>query len=258
MEERNENGYRARVWTREIKEWLSANTCRLSGKEAWELFRARFPDVKATYNALTTKRSELGLGLPRRPVRGRPLYSETVKKDGYVYIKVQMHPARYISKARWVYAATHPEEAAEIRDTDSYFFADGDTRNFFWRNILRVPRSVIPAFINAGGPVKGDPQATRVNLARAMLKIAMLDAAERHGQVVKSGRAGRILKSVARERAKIAREKLKSTAEGLARYREMTRASCRRQRERMTDEDREKIKAYKREWARRRREERRQ
>ena len=129
--------------------------------EAYELFLKTYPDIKdVTRIAFCNQRSRMGAAGPcynpkfsRAP---RPLYSEQIKK-GYVRIKIAQ-PNVWVSKAKWVYMETHPEEY-EICSTTraNYIFLDGNTRNFHPDNIARVPLNIISVFNSLGGTVNGKP-----------------------------------------------------------------------------------------------------
>lgn len=240
--------YKPKVWTEELKDWLVKNTDKISNNAAWELFHKTFPEVQTTRNSLASMRTQLRIGNVNSEKRGKPLYSE-IEKKGYIRIKVQMSPAKFVQKQKWVYIETHPEEIGDIEETDSFYFADGDTRNFDWKNILRVKRKEQFVFFQCGGVVKGNPEATRINLARAKLKIATLDAGEKIGKTV-SYNGGRYFKSVLNERMVTYRQKLKSTEEGCQKLKEINKRRWQRRKAKRTQEQREKIKVYQREWVR--------
>ncbi len=236
--------YKCPVFTPEIKEWIIANTNKMSGKDAWELFHKTFPDVKTTSNSLSWVRTTLGLGKTRRII-GSPLYSERMRKDGYLFVKVQMSPAKYISKAKWVYMATHPWDIADISEKDHFMFADGNKYNFDWKNILWVKTREALIFNFYGGIVKGKPEETRINLARAKLRVAMFDAGEKAGlTTVHNG--SRVFKYEVNEKRKAYLKKLKSTEEGRQKYKELTKKQHQRQWERKTEEEKEAYRAHRR------------
>ena len=177
-----------KVWTPEINEWLKTTKGMTPG-EAYALFLKTYPDIKdVTRIAFCNQRSRMGAAGPsynpkfsRAP---RSLYSEQIKK-GYVRIKIAQ-PNVWISKAKWVYMETHPEEY-EICSTTraNYIFLDGNTRNFHPDNIARVPLNIISIFNNLGGTIKGEPELTRLRLTQAILKSKILDKMEECGKVNK-------------------------------------------------------------------------
>ena len=93
-----------------------------------------------------------------------------------------------------MYLETHPREVKNINETDVFIFLDGDNRNFAPNNIERLERKLQPAFIHCGGVVKGNATLSRINLARAKLTVAMLDAGEKIGICGRTGSNGRYLK----------------------------------------------------------------
>lgn len=174
-----------KVWTPEINEWLKTTKGMTPG-EAYELFLKTYPDIKdVTRTAFCNQRSHIGAAGPsynpkfsRAP---RPLYSEQIK-EGYVRIKIAQ-PNVWVSKAKWVYMETHPEEY-EICSTTraNYIFLDGDTRNFHPDNIARVPLNIMSVFNSLGGTVDGEPELTRLRLTQAKLKSKILDKLEEQGK----------------------------------------------------------------------------
>lgn len=177
-----------KIWTEEINAWLKTTKGMTPG-EAYALFLKTYPDIKdVTRTAFCNQRSRVGAAGPsynpkvsRAP---RPLYSEQIKK-GYVRIKIAQ-PNVWISKAKWVYMETHPEEY-EICSTTraNYIFLDGNTRNFHPDNIARVPLNIISVFNTLGGTVDGKPELTQLRLTQAILKSKTLDIMEKCGKVNK-------------------------------------------------------------------------
>ena len=155
----------------------------MNRRDALQRFRELYPDTDITDVAFYNYRSRVGAAEPGHDhgsTKAKPLYSEQLKK-GYIRIKVAQ-PSVWIQKGKWVYMETHPWE--DFSERSNYIFLDGNTRNFNPENIERVPIKLMSVFCNMGGTVKGEPECTRINLARARLKIAQLDALEKCGQVV--------------------------------------------------------------------------
>lgn len=111
-------------------------------------------------------------------------------------------PNVWISKGAWVYMETHPWE--DFSEKSHYIFLDGNSRNFSPDNIERVPFKIMPIFGNLGGRVQGNPDLTRLNIARAKLISARLDAGERLGLTLRQGRS-RIFREEANNRMRIYR-----------------------------------------------------
>lgn len=187
--DKNKYHYSLQIWTEERKNWLVENTKGLGRQEAYDLFCKAFPELKTTNIAVNNMRSRLRCAMytcKHGSTKSRPLYSEREKK-GYIFIKVAQ-PSVWWSKAKFVYVATHPEEAGDFLETDAFYFYDGNNRNFNPNNIFLVHRREQAVFINEGGIVKDNPEQTRINLLQARLKLAQLDALEKiPGEVVISG-----------------------------------------------------------------------
>lgn len=177
-----------KIWTEEINAWLKTTKGMTPG-EAYSLFLKTYPNITdVTRTAFCNQRSRMGAAGPsynpkfsRAP---RPLYSEQIKK-GYVRIKIAQ-PNVWVSKAKWVYMETHPEEY-EICSTTraNYIFLDGNTRNFHPDNIARVPLNIMSVFNSLGGTVDGNPELTWLRLTQAILKSKILDKMEECGKVNK-------------------------------------------------------------------------
>lgn len=182
--------------------------------EALALFRSMYPNTDITDTAFFNQRSRLRAGQrisPHGSTKARPLYSEQEKK-GYVRIKIAQ-PNVWVMKSKWVYMETHPWE--DFTESSNYIFLDGNTRNFAPDNIERVPLKLMGIFCGMGGTVPGAPELTRLNILRAKLKVAQLDALEKHGTVVQYGSGRKDRKEVAARQRKYYsenREKIKRYA----------------------------------------------
>lgn len=176
-----------KVWDGERKAFL-ASTKGMGRKAALALFRERYPHLSdVTDTAFYNQRSREGAAGTfhggRNSRKPRPLWSEQEKK-GYVRIKIAQ-PGVWVSKSKWVYMETHPWE--DFSERSNYIFLDGDSRNFRAENIERVPLRLMGIFNNLGGCVRGRADLTRLNLLRARLLSARLDAGERMGLTVEQG-----------------------------------------------------------------------
>ena len=187
-----------KIWDAEKNEFIKS-TKGMTRTAALQAFRENYPEADCTDVAFFNQRSRLKAADnatykgSRKP---RPLYAEQEKK-GYIRIKIAQ-PNTWVSKAKWVYMQAHPEE--DLTERSNYIFLDGDTRNFAPENIARVPLSLMGLFCGLGGTVKGAPECTRINILRARLKKAQLDALEKHGQVSTYAHCRKDKKEVARER----------------------------------------------------------
>lgn len=253
MENKNKPKYTyySPVWTPERQKWLIENTKGLKRQEAYELFCKAFPDVNVTLVAVSNQRSRLRCAeyvCPHGSTKRRPLYSERVKQ-GYAQIKVAQ-PSTWWSKAKWVYVATHPEEAGEFLETDSFYFLDGNVNNFDPDNIALVHRKEQCLFMAEGGIVPGHPEETRLNLLRARLRLAQLDAGEKAGLVVIHGNSRVFREELNRKARERFKKKYHSDEEFLTRYRQYVK----KYKQNMTTEQKERLRTYQREWAKKKRE----
>lgn len=165
--------------------------------DAYLVFREKFPEADITLVAFRNQRSRSGISdkKPHGTNRRCALFEER-NKGGYVMIKIA-EPDKWISKARWVYQNAHPEE--EVQKNAQFFFLDHNNRNFDPANIIKVNARERTLFLMEGG-VADDPAETRLNLARARLKLAQLDLGEKIGDVVDYG-AGRCSKEKRRKQS---------------------------------------------------------
>ena len=220
-----------KCWDAEKNEFIKT-TKNMGRDHALQIFRKRFPDTDITDTAFFNQRSRLGAAnrsTARKYSRAtRPLYSEQEKK-GYIRIKVAQ-PSVWISKARWVYEETHPWE--DYSEKSNYIFLDGNTRNFSPENIERIPIKLMGIFCNLGGSVEGAPELTRLNILRAKLKVAQLDALEKTGNVKHYG-SGRVDKE---HYNKLRREYIEKNKERIA---ERRREHYQAHREEMNRKNRE-------------------
>lgn len=200
--------YKNQKWTDEYIDFLFTLSD-ASKKDRLRLFKERFPESDFTINAISTKMCEVRATKKRNFACNRkPLYSEQIKK-GYVRIKVAQ-PSVWWQKQKWVYVETHPYEWNDIEETDTFYFLDGNNRNFNPENIVRVKRKEQGPFQMCGGVVPGHPELTYQHLLQARLKLAQLDLGEKIG-LVKNYGGGRRFKEDINEWARERRNKLKDT-----------------------------------------------
>lgn len=172
-------GFR-KIWNSETDGFLVSRkpACGVDYGRLLEMFLKEFPKSGVTEAAIRNRCSQLKLCRSGRHP-GSPLYSERIKK-GYVRIKVA-EPNVWVSKAQWVYQETHPWE--DFTERSCYIFLNGDNRDFSPSNIERIPTRIKAPLAKLGGCAKGDPDTTRLRIARARLRCAILDAGERLGMV---------------------------------------------------------------------------
>ena len=187
-----------RVWDSTKTNWLIKSKG-MRRRDAWELFKKEFPDTSISELAFYNQRSRVGASDKSKTKSShnrqpRPLYSEQIKNNR-VRIKVAQ-PNVWWPKSRWVYMETHPWE--DFSERYNYIFLDGDLRNFDPDNIDRLPINLMGIFNRTGGVIKGHPELTRLNMAKAKLHKAILDAGEKTGEVVvyiNNGRPNRRFRS---------------------------------------------------------------
>ena len=189
-----------KIWDKEKHDWLFAHKD-MNRNEAYKLFCQAFPGADVSPCGFFNERSRIGACQhnPHGSTKRKPLYAENEKK-GYVRIKIAQ-PSVWISKAMWVYMETHPWE--DFSERSNYVFLDGNTKNFAPENIERVPLRIMSVYCNLGGVEPGRPDITKLRIAQAKLKVAMLDAGEKLGLVADGG-AGRVF---IEERNRKARER---------------------------------------------------
>lgn len=241
-----------KIWDKCKNEWLVSHK-KMSKKEMYSLFLKEFPDcLDITYTAFKNQCSRVGASYTKNNCwRGsrkpRELYAEQLKKD-YVRIKVAQ-PNIWWSKAKWVYAEFHPwEYESIISERSNYVFLDGNNRNFSPENIERVPLYVMGIFNLYGGCEKGNPEITRLRIAQAKLKYAIMDAGERMGLVADGG-AGRVFIEERNRRAReynSTPERKKILAERARKYREKLKIENPEKYKQLQ----EKQKTYRKDWYR--------
>lgn len=236
-----------KIWDDEKNAWLKAHKDR-ARKDAYALFCKAFPDAAVSQNAFNTQRGNIGATNYQRQgrCRARPLYSEQIKK-GYVQIKIAQ-PNVWISKGAWVYRETHPWE--DCSEKSHYIFLDGNSRNFSPDNIERVPLKILSIFGNLGGRVQNNPDLTRLNIARAKLICAQLDAGDKLGLTVHIGRARAFREEWNKKQREYngAPERRKVLNERARQYRRRLKA----ENPQKYEEQQKRYREYKKEWYKRR------
>lgn len=239
-----------KCWDKEKNDFLIKHKDLLA-IDCWNEFLKAFPDTDISYVAFKNQRSRIKAvpyhNLYVKCTKARPLGSEQQKK-GYVLIKVAQ-PNVWMQKSRWCYEKYHE---CKLPKNTVILFLDGDNKNFSEDNLYAVKHGVIAVLNgNYGGCVKGDPAATLLRIKQAELHMTMLEAARKAGMCNSQG----YLKSVAAERTRKRRNANKEKVDA------QNRASYKKRMEwlRINDPEKyeariEKIRKYKREWARRKRE----
>lgn len=244
------------VWNDNLLDWMKKNLKDLPPLEAWEKFTLNYPEIKVTRQAFNNQRSRLQIcpksNKGHASTRMAPLYSVR-RKGGYWRIKVAL-PSTWWSMARWLWVETHPEELSTLEDTDAFYFADGDLDNLDPANIIRLKRYEQTAFQAEGGIVKGCPELSRLNLARAKLKLATLDAGEKAGLVISDNAHCRQFREERNRKARAYQRKKLADPE----FRKRLNEKRREKRRQMTEEELRIDRARHTENSRRHRERKRQ
>lgn len=236
-------------WTEEEIDYLM-QTKNMNAKSAYNFFCRVYPN--RSYHSVYRRRARLNLVIREvayKPKEQRALYSEHEKK-GYVYIKVAQ-PATWVSKAKWLYFESQPWEYTDEKWKNGVvIFKDGNARNFKLDNLLFMWRNEMAVFAMYGGAVKGDPEQTVNNYARAKLKIALLNAGEKTGDTIfieTNGKKWRVSKKQDRERKRVyMHERYTNDPEYRKKVLEQNKA--------WQKANFEKVSQYKKEWQRRKKE----
>lgn len=232
-----------KLWDKQKNDFMIEHKT-MGNLELFSLVCERFPECAGiTFNAFCKARSRAGASLVTKPYQSRRKISigdETVQR-GYVYVKTEKGN---VQKNKIVYMENHPEYVEEAGD--QFVFLDGDNRNFDPENIFLLKNREKSIFQFCGGTCKGNPEATRINILRARLKIAELDLAEKAGLVCNYG-SGRQLKDDRNEKSRTYSKRHRQN--NLARCREQARKRYRN----MTPEQRERYREYHREYERKKR-----
>lgn len=152
--------------------------------EGYERFNALFPGkrTKTAYTNVRSRHKLVSFKQIEHSGRGwqvQPIGAEHEKK-GYIYVKIAQ-PDIWVSKFKYVYMQTHPDYIPSKED--QFITLDGNRRNFDPDNIYLMKKREAAIFVQYGGNKSGDPEITKLNVIRARLKLAMLDQAEKIGQV---------------------------------------------------------------------------
>lgn len=237
--------YECSVWTDERNEWLIDNTKGLPPKEAYAKLKETFPEWEVSFYAMSNQRSRLKctqFSRDSHSTKERPLYSEQ-KKKGYLRIKVAQ-PNVWWPKQKWVYVETHPWCINEIRETDCFYFLDGDNTNFNPDNIELVHRCEQPLFHYYGGCVPGKPEETRIHILQARLRLKQFDVMETYGGISHT-KSGRVDIKKRNERARLIHGyRYKNDPE----YREHYNQRAKEYRNSWSPEKRKKVAEVKRRW----------
>lgn len=229
-----------KIWDAEKREWIKAHKG-APIHDTYLQFLDAFPDAQdVTETAFRNERVRVGAGSYKRAVgystKPRPIGSEHNKK-GYVRVKVA-EPNVWKFKHQIVYEKAHPDYI--YNEGDRFIFLDKNNRNFSPENIEVLNVKYFGIFNLMNGK-NTDPDLARINIARAKLKSAVLDKAEEIGETVRQGTARKL------------RSEFNARAVAYRHRPEVYEKDKKRRREKwanMSDEEREKIRQYRRDYYR--------
>jgi hypothetical protein len=157
----------------EIINFLKENAPGKSDKELAGLVSTRF-GITVTTSRMKHVRCHLRINVHANRNRPeKPLYTETIAKRGFIFIKVPREEKQHngwIPKHQriWEQANGH------IPPRHLVIFADGNKSNFALNNLLLVTRREF-AFMNNSGLLSHNPEITKTAAALAKLNIALSD-----------------------------------------------------------------------------------
>ena len=135
------------------------------------LHRYKIPFKKLPWN----KGKKTGVRPPNLFKKGnitwntRELYSESVDRDGYTYIKL-VNKKKWKLKHRWIWE----QKYGEIPADHVIIFADGNKKNFNIENLILVSRKEL-AVLNKNKLLRDNAELTNIGLTIAKIKIAIAD-----------------------------------------------------------------------------------
>lgn len=115
----------------------------------------------------------------------KPLFSERKTKDGYTMIKIA-EPSTWKLKHLWIYEQ-HYNVKVDVKK-ECVIFLDGDRNNFDIDNLMLITRALNRVITSHPEykVVKGNAELSKINIARAKVRVAQLDLGEKLGLVVSS------------------------------------------------------------------------
>lgn len=239
-----------RCWDDETNGWLVSHAG-MPRREMYRLFLKEHPGTDITETAFDNQRSRLGISphVSHRSSRIRPVGSLTEKK-GYVMEKVG-YPGVWRHKHHIEWERAHPGETVDSR-RHIVMFLDMDKRNFGPENLYRTERRVMLR-INSGKfghLTPGDPERNLKLILMAELEKTMFDRATEAGLTLNVGQSRRIRKHFLKKRSDYHRQRWRNDPD----YRQRILERAHRRHELLTEEQRNRERVYKREWARKKKE----
>lgn len=165
-----------KIWDQEKHDFLMEHR-EMKITDCYQLFLQTFPEASdVTRYAFCNERSRIGAISEKYKKQNKnhgsrkpkPLFSEHVKKD-YIKIKVEQ-PNVWMFKHHYVWWQNTGHKPEPKKET--VIFLDGNNRNFDFNNLYLLPRACMAIFNNSSlnlGTVPGNPEATKINAANALL-----------------------------------------------------------------------------------------
>lgn len=172
-------------WQKEHEDFLKENPVKSNQlKNLFIAFCLFFPNF-TTYNGFKNRRCDLGIVsriVPKESYRRKPLLSENVKK-GFVRVKIAEH--KWVQKQKWLWECHY---GIRVPKGWNVLFLDGNNRNFDINNIYPLPLELCGLFLgHTSGVIKGNRQATLLNIQIARTMHAMFNFAKKMDLVSPSG-----------------------------------------------------------------------
>ena len=158
-----------RKWTDEQLDFLMKNK-ELNSTDLTERLNVKF-GTTYTRGAVVDKRSEIHAVKKSRIKKGLPLYSE-IEKKGYIWIKVQEYPCKWLPKQKYVWLKEHPGE--KVENNDVFIFLDMNNRNFNPANIIKINRKDLMT-LNMHNPLGENVEKNKVLISIAKLRRITLE-----------------------------------------------------------------------------------
>ena len=193
-----------RRYTPEEKEYMRSIVPGHSHKEIAAIFNARFePAITASQAASFIKNNKLNTGRTGRFVKGqvshnkgkkgisypgmkptqfktgemphnhKPVGSETLRSDGYVWVKVE-EPKKWRMKHVLIWEAAN----GPVPESHAVIFGDGNRQNFSLDNLILISRKQL-VMLNKKGLIKTDAELTRTGIIIADLHIKIAERKRR-------------------------------------------------------------------------------
>jgi hypothetical protein len=182
MEKKKQKRSATHYYSDEEIKFLKDNVKGVSAKELTDKFNQKFGLDKTLATIYWLKyrcgllKSDENINKTRKKafekynIRIKPLFSERIKTDGYVYIKVK-EPSVWVLKHRYIYE----KEYGEIPKGYNVIFADGDKTNFNLDHLIPVKHE-LNSFMSLKHLYFNNAELTKtgINIAKMLLKLSKI------------------------------------------------------------------------------------